>query len=329
MTLETVQGNLLLKQDRNKHQYRRLLLQRLRYHITSVEWIDVEPGQYDKSCIEVSKKMISLLRHDPSVLPEEDKAVEFSILTPMFRSELTSSQHRSIRTWLNYLLKGRRDCSIVWMHTLLIPSFNFEQFKAILKVHISILHCKTTYCHRMTSPSTSTTLEAPTIRTRSFNRNWFRVAKTSRKRDMRCSLRPWTQCSSIIFVKGITTWRSPGLQCTNTIGKYTKIQCIGVIWGLLRVKDCSSIKRDQTRSSFRTLYLRFAARRWRSGSQEKNCTAQRVSLQLHRKKLCWSRPCIVNARTLQAPTRERPSTLPASTKKIVTVERTKKVVAVK
>ena len=28
--------------------------------------IDVEPGPYDKSCFEVSKKMIRLLRHDPS-----------------------------------------------------------------------------------------------------------------------------------------------------------------------------------------------------------------------------------------------------------------------
>ena len=35
ITLEQVQGNLLLKQDRNKHQHQRLL-QRLRYHTTSV-----------------------------------------------------------------------------------------------------------------------------------------------------------------------------------------------------------------------------------------------------------------------------------------------------
>ena len=51
------------------------------------DWIDVEPGPYDKSCFEVSKKMIRLLRHDPSVFQEEDGAVEFRILAPMFRSE--------------------------------------------------------------------------------------------------------------------------------------------------------------------------------------------------------------------------------------------------
>ena len=54
----------------------------------------------------VKKKMIRLLRHDPSVLREEDGAVEFRILAPMFRSEFSSSQHWSIRTWLNYLQKG-------------------------------------------------------------------------------------------------------------------------------------------------------------------------------------------------------------------------------
>ena len=152
---------------------------------------------------------------------------------------------------------------------------------------------------------------------------------TSRKGDMRCSLRPWTQCSSIIIEKGIATWRSPGLQRTNTIGKCTKTQCIGVIWGLLRVKDCSSIKRDQTRSSFTTFHLRCVSRGWWSGSQEKSCTAKRISLQPYRKELYWSRTCIMNARTPQALTRERPSTILACTERIVTVERTSKVVAAK
>ena len=57
------------------------------------DWIDVEPGPHDKSCFEVSKKMIRLLRHGPSVLREEHGAVEFRILAPTFRSEFTSSQH--------------------------------------------------------------------------------------------------------------------------------------------------------------------------------------------------------------------------------------------
>ena len=64
----------------------------LPYHLR--EWIDVEPGKCDESCFEVSKKMIILLQHDPTVLREEAGAVEFRTLAPMFRS---------IRTWLNYL----------------------------------------------------------------------------------------------------------------------------------------------------------------------------------------------------------------------------------
>ena len=61
--------------------------------------------------------MIRLLRHDTSVLREEDGAVEFRILAQMFRSEFTSSQHWSIRTWLSYLQKEgpkkRFQCCVV------------------------------------------------------------------------------------------------------------------------------------------------------------------------------------------------------------------------
>ena len=70
------------------------------------EWIDVEPGKYDESCTEVSQKMIRLLRHAPTVLREEDGAGQFRISAPMFQLKFTSSQYRSIGTWLNYLQKG-------------------------------------------------------------------------------------------------------------------------------------------------------------------------------------------------------------------------------
>ena len=95
-------------------------------------WIDVEPGEYDKGCFEVSKKIIRLLRNDPSVL-REDGGVEFRILAPMSRSEFTSSQHWSIRAWLNYLQKRRSQgeisvlCGSIY---LLIPFCTFEQFEA-------------------------------------------------------------------------------------------------------------------------------------------------------------------------------------------------------
>ena len=46
--------------------------------------------------------------------------------------------------------------------------FSFDQFKFTLEENTPILHCKTTCCYRGTSPSTSITLEAPTICTRSL-----------------------------------------------------------------------------------------------------------------------------------------------------------------
>ena len=71
------------------------------------------------------------------------------------------------RTW-SFL---GRDSSIVWIHTQLIPYRTFEQFKATLEENTEIQHCKTTCCYRTTSLSTSATLEAPTICTRSFRGN--------------------------------------------------------------------------------------------------------------------------------------------------------------
>ena len=55
--------------------------------------IDVESGKYDESCLEVSKKMIRLLRHNPTELREEDGAVEFRILSSMFHSKFKSSPY--------------------------------------------------------------------------------------------------------------------------------------------------------------------------------------------------------------------------------------------
>ena len=161
-------------QDRSTHRVRRHPLR---------QWI-VEPRKFDKYSMEVSKQM---LRHDETVLRKEDGAVEFRILASMFHSKFTSSPYWSI---CKEEVVQRRDISIVWIHALLTPSDTFEQFKATLEENTLILHCKTTGCYRATSPSTSTTVEAHPICTRSFNQDWFRVAKTSRKGGTRCSSRP-------------------------------------------------------------------------------------------------------------------------------------------
>ena len=151
MTLETVQGKPVAKAGPKQTSMTTTSSPTDTLPCHKRDWIDVEPGQYDKICFEVSKKMIRLLRHDFSVLREEDGAVEFRILAPMFRSEFTSSR-TSTRKGLRR--DEAKDCSV---QTLL--------------------------------------------------------ANTPKQ-------------------------------------------------GLLRVKDCSSIKRDQTRSSFTTPNLRCASRRW-------------------------------------------------------------------
>ena len=70
------------------------------------KWIVVEPGRFDKSCLEVSKLMIRLLRPDDTVPREDDGAVEFQDLASISRSEFTSFSHWSIRTRLSFLHRG-------------------------------------------------------------------------------------------------------------------------------------------------------------------------------------------------------------------------------
>ena len=96
------------------------------------DWIDVEPGQYDKSCFEVSKKMIRLLRHDLSVLREEDGAV-------MFRSDsrllsIGQVEHGCIICQKEEDL--RRDSSIVWIHSLSIPSCTRSLWRKTLRDNV-------------------------------------------------------------------------------------------------------------------------------------------------------------------------------------------------
>ena len=92
------------------------------------------------------------------------------------------------------------------------------------------------------------------------------------------------------YALGRSIWIDSGWQERETcgvlwgcIGRDTKTQCIGVIWGLLRARGCSSIRHDQTLSSFTTFYMRCASERWWSGSQEKNCTAKRNKLLFYHK----------------------------------------------
>ena len=67
------------------------------------KWIDTERGKTDKTCLEVSKLMIRVLRHDGR---EDDGAVRFEDLASIFRSRNESTSHWSIRTWISFLQRG-------------------------------------------------------------------------------------------------------------------------------------------------------------------------------------------------------------------------------
>ena len=164
MASKTVPGNRSLKQDRNKHHVRRHLLRRSHYRIISGNGSTLNQGSATKA-VSKCQKMTRLLRHDLTVLPEEDGAVEYRILAPMSHTRFTSSPYWSIRTWLSYFQKGSglkkrfQFCADPYSADTILYLRAIQSYAG--GKHIVILHCKTTCCYRATSPSTSTTLEAP------------------------------------------------------------------------------------------------------------------------------------------------------------------------
>ena len=246
--------------------------------------------------------MIRLLRHDESIHRQGDGAVRFEDLASTLRSK--------IRTWLSFLQRGGGDTKI-FQYCLTPAHLNiyhtFEQFKVIQEAPLLILHCKTTYCCQTTSSSTSITLGTLTTCTPSFSRGWFREAEVLRKIDKRCSSQPSTRCASIRTKKLISTWISPGLQCTRILGKITKIQYMGVIWRLLSRRDCNFIRHDPTQSSFfQHITCDMHRESGKTWSQEKNCTTKCINLPGYREKPYSRRICIMDARIFPISKREHP-----------------------
>ena len=125
------------------------------------------------------------IRHDPLVLRQEDGAVEFRILAPMFRSECTSSQHWSIRTWLNYLQRGRG------------PKKRFQYCVDPYSAD-TILYLRASDGHSG-GKRINSTLQGNLLLPSEFAEHIYHVGsshdmlsitKTSRKGDTRCTLRP-------------------------------------------------------------------------------------------------------------------------------------------
>ena len=196
IALEKVQGNLLPKQNQHKHQHPRLF-QRLHYHTTSAIGLTSNQVRSTKVALKCQKRWSDCF---DTILSFRNYVFSVSVNSNM--AELFAQRREDLK----------RDSSFVWIHSMLIASYALEQFfKATReKTHQSYIARQRVGC-RTISPSTST------IPRYALNHPiWIDSGKGS----MRCSLRPWFQCSSAITVGRITKWH---------VHQNTEI---GVIWGL-------------------------------------------------------------------------------------------------
>ena len=70
------------------------------------KWIDIEPSAPSLTAYEVSKKVISLLRHNQTVQREEDGAIQFWRIKFHLRNQFSQVQHWSDERWKSYLAAG-------------------------------------------------------------------------------------------------------------------------------------------------------------------------------------------------------------------------------
>ena len=69
-------------------------------------WIDINPERFHQDCFTVSKAMIRLLRHDPSILREDHGAVRFDDTIEEFKAKLDGTSQWPINDWITCLAKG-------------------------------------------------------------------------------------------------------------------------------------------------------------------------------------------------------------------------------
>ena len=70
------------------------------------KWIDIEPGNSSLKAYEVSKKVISLLRHSQTVQREEDGAVQFWRTKNYLQSQFPQTPYWSDDRWKVCLAAG-------------------------------------------------------------------------------------------------------------------------------------------------------------------------------------------------------------------------------
>ena len=70
------------------------------------KWIDIEPSEPTLAANEVSKKVISLLRHNQTVQREDDGAIQFWRTKFHLRNQISQVQHSSGERWKSCLAAG-------------------------------------------------------------------------------------------------------------------------------------------------------------------------------------------------------------------------------
>ena len=177
-------------------------------------WIDVESGSCDQSCLEVLKLIDDQIAATWG-FNKSRRRRSSKIRRSGINISIKNLRHLRTGQFEHGLVSGkeevelRRDSSIAWITVHLKFFCTFEQFKAVLGENTLILHCKTTCSYPATSPSTSITLEVPMTYTPSSSLDWFLV-ENCQERDA-CGVLHGRRCSSISIKKSSTTWRSPEL----------------------------------------------------------------------------------------------------------------------
>ena len=64
------------------------------------KWIDFIPERFRQDCFAVLKRMISSLRHDPSIPPEDGGAVRYDDIIEEFKEKFDGTSERSGNDWI-------------------------------------------------------------------------------------------------------------------------------------------------------------------------------------------------------------------------------------
>ena len=162
--------------------------------------------------------------------------------------------------------EDKRKCfSTAW--TLFLPNVSCisEQSRDIQEVLSLILHCKTMYCYRTTSPSTSTT-PGNANELHSIIESGLVPGGRSLKKDKQSvffiAANPMDNNQDLEEVQydldkpGIAVYFFFFLESSPTYSFSLQFETRS------EKKDCSSIKHDHMQSLFSTHYLRYVSRKW-------------------------------------------------------------------